>query len=38
MHEPDTELDDLARMVICAAIDVHRELRPGFLKSVYAWS
>ena len=32
MHEPDAELDRLAYAVIGAAIEVHRELGPGFLE------
>ncbi|MEM6853971.1 MAG: GxxExxY protein [Planctomycetota bacterium] len=36
MKEPDSEIDDLARTVIGAAIEVHRRLNgPGFLESVY---
>lgn len=35
MREPDRQLDDLARVVVDAAIEVHRELGPGFVESVY---
>ena len=35
MTEPSKRLDRLARMVIGAAIEVHRHLGPGYLESVY---
>ena len=35
MREPDRTLDQLAHDVIGAAIDVHREIGPGFLEAVY---
>jgi hypothetical protein len=34
-QEPDESLDRLAHDVIRAAIEVHRELGPGFLEVVY---
>lgn len=33
--EPDAELDELARLAIGAAIEVHRELGPGLIEGVY---
>jgi len=33
--EPAEELDQLARSVLDAAMDVHRHLGPGFLEKVY---
>ena len=34
-QEPDAEVDQLARLVIGAAIEVHRQLGPGLLEAVY---
>jgi len=34
-HEPSQSVDDLARRVIGAAIEVHRELHAGLPESVY---
>jgi len=33
--EPDKAVDDVARVVIGAAIEVHKHLGPGYLESVY---
>ena len=35
MHEPDTRTDRLARAVIGASIEVHRQLGSGLLEGVY---
>jgi GxxExxY protein len=35
MQEPDAQLDELARLVIGAAIAVHQELGPGYLEKIY---
>ena len=35
MQEPDKGLDELARVVVDAALEVHRELGPGFTENVY---
>ncbi len=35
LHEPNQEVDDFARKVIGAAIEVHRAQGPGYLQSLY---
>jgi GxxExxY protein len=35
VREPNARVDDLARQVIGAAIEVHKILGPGYLESVY---
>jgi GxxExxY protein len=35
MREPSSQVDEIARAVIGAAIEVHRILGPGFLESIY---
>src|SRR5512132_2288724 len=35
LPEPDAGLDEVARIVVDAALEVHRILGPGFLESVY---
>lgn len=35
MREPDKFLDDLARVVVDAAMEVHRELGPRYVEAVY---
>jgi hypothetical protein len=36
VSEPDTQIDRLAHLVIGAAIEVHRQLGPGFLVRLRA--
>jgi GxxExxY protein len=35
LPEPDFALDEMARVVVDAAVEVHRVLGPGLLESVY---
>ena len=35
LPEPDCEIDPIARIVVDAALEVHRLLGPGLLESVY---
>jgi len=35
LPEPDFEIDQIARVVVDAALEVHRLLGPGLLESVY---
>ena len=35
LPEPDFEIDQIARIVVDAALEVHRILGPGLLESVY---
>ncbi len=35
MRYPDSSLNQLTHNVIGAAIDVHRELGPGYMESLY---
>ena len=35
LPEPEGELDQIARVVVDAALEVHRILGPGLLESVY---
>lgn len=34
-HEPSSELDVIAKVIIGAAIEVHRQLGPGYLENIY---